>query len=158
MNRFWEAKTLAQMTPSEWEALCDGCARCCLKKLEDEDSGEVVYTAVVCQHLDTERRRCAVYPDRHRLVSDCIAFDAGDVAAMDWLPLSCAYRRVAEGRGLAEWHPLVVAAGTGESCAAESSESDPVLEAGIAITGRTVNELGVPEEDLESYVIRWVET
>ena len=149
-ERFWEAKTLEQMSQAEWESLCDGCARCCLKKLEDEDSGEVVYTAVVCRYLETDSRRCTVYPDRHRLVAACIAFDAGDVAAMHWLPRSCAYRRVAEGRGLADWHPLLQTA--------TSADADPVHAAGIAVTGRTINELGVPDDELESYVIRWVET
>lgn len=158
MQRFWEHKSLAEMSREEWESVCDGCARCCLKKLEDEDTGEVVYTAVVCQYLDTEQRRCGVYPERHARVPDCIEFGASDVEAMHWLPTTCAYRRLAEGRGLADWHPLVVRANADARLAGAGRDRDSVLEAGIAVTGRTVSELGVPDELLESYVIRWVET
>ncbi len=141
---FWDEKPLAEFDAQEWEAVCDGCARCCLKKLQDEETDEVFYTAVVCQYLDQQRCRCTVYPDRHRLVSDCIRFDAGDVDAMTWLPKSCAYRRLAEGRGLAQWHPLI-------------AEPEAIHKAGISVRGRVVSELHVAEEELEDSVITWVE-
>ncbi|MEZ5560209.1 MAG: YcgN family cysteine cluster protein [Pseudomonadales bacterium] len=144
-ERFWETKPLSAMTDAEWEALCDGCARCCMIKLEDEDTGEVHYTSLVCDLLDIERCRCTRYPQRHELMPDCIEFDADLAATLTWLPASCAYRRLAEGRGLAAWHPLV------------SGDPDSVHRAGISVRGRVVPAAQVDEDDQQDHVIRWVE-
>lgn len=142
---FWDEKSLAQMTAAEWESLCDGCARCCMIKLEDEDDGRVHYTELVCDLLDLEACRCTRYPLRHELVPDCIEFDADLAATLRWLPRTCAYRRLAEGRGLADWHPLV------------SGRADSVHEAGISVRGKVVHASRVREEEQVEHVIRWVE-
>lgn len=143
--RFWEETSLAEMTAAQWESLCDGCARCCMVKLEDEDSGEVHYTSLVCDLLDLETCHCTRYPQRHELVPDCIEFDADLAASLRWLPDTCAYRRLAEGRGLADWHPLV------------SGRPESVHEAGISVRGRVLHASGVPEDEHQDHVIRWVE-
>ena len=143
--RFWERKTLEQMSAAEWESLCDGCARCCLLKLEDEDTAEVVYTRVVCQLLDQRRCRCTRYEERHRLVPDCVVLTAVEARSFAWLPVSCAYRTLAEGRPLEAWHPLV------------SGDPKSVHRAGISVRGKVVSERFVHPDDLEDHVIRWVE-
>jgi len=143
---FWEEKSLAEMSDAEWEALCDGCARCCMVKLEDEDTAEVHYTALVCDLLDEQNCRCTRYPERHQLVPDCIEFDADLAGTLRWLPHTCAYRRLAEGRGLADWHPLV------------SGRAASVHEAGISVRGKVLHASQVHEDEMEEHVIRWVET
>lgn len=142
---FWQEKSLLEMSQSEWESLCDGCARCCMIKLEDEETGDVYHTGLVCDLLDLESCRCSRYPERHELVPDCIEFDADLAATLRWLPTSCAYRRLAEGRGLASWHPLV------------SGRPESVHEAGISVRGRVLHAAGVHERDLEDHVVHWVE-
>jgi uncharacterized cysteine cluster protein YcgN (CxxCxxCC family) len=146
MSAFWQTKRLAEMTAAEWESLCDGCGRCCLKKLEDETTGKVVYTDVACRLLDRDRCRCTRYAERHTLVPDCVALDAGDAATMRWLPSTCAYRRLAEGKPLEWWHPLV------------SGDRDTVHRAGISVRGRALSEVDVPTEDLETRIIHWIKT
>lgn len=141
---FWREKSLAQMTHAEWESLCDGCARCCLVKLEDEDTGEVHFTDLVCDLLDLARCRCTGYPQRHRLVPDCIEFDADLAETLHWLPDTCAYRLLAEGEDLPAWHPLV------------SGRAESVHEAGISVRGRVVHQSSVPEARHVARVIRWV--
>jgi hypothetical protein len=105
--RFWETKTLEQMTAQEWEALCDGCGRCCLFKLEDEDTHEIFYTRVICRYLNLETGACGVYSERTQRVPTCLKLDPQRVSELGWIPRTCAYRRLAEGRHLATWHPLI---------------------------------------------------
>jgi uncharacterized protein len=142
---FWEEKSLAEMTLDEWESLCDGCARCCLHKLEDEDTGEVFYTDVVCRYLEQSSCRCQEYQQRNTLVPNCVWLKPEDVEAFHWLPDTCAYRLVAEGQPLAPWHPLI------------SGSRSSVLEAGIAVTHRCISETRVAEEDFEDRIIHWVQ-
>lgn len=140
---FWERKALAEMTPQEWESLCDGCARCCLIKLEDEDTGEIATTNVACKLLDPETCRCTDYGNRTERVAGCVRLTPENVAGIAWMPASCAYRRLAEGRGLAWWHPLV------------SGSRETVRSAGIAVAGRVVSEDEVPADALEDHICDW---
>lgn len=146
MKPFWQRKTLTEMTPQEWESLCDGCGRCCVIKLADEQTGKVYPTSVVCRLFDHDTCRCTRYARRHELVRDCVRLDAETVHEYDWLPDSCAYRRLARGGDLAWWHPLV------------SGDPRTVVDAGISVYGNVVAEQAVhPEESLEEYVVRWVD-
>ncbi|SIQ37727.1 YcgN family cysteine cluster protein [Marinobacterium stanieri] len=104
---FWRRKTLREMTRTEWESLCDGCALCCLHKVEDEDTQEVFYTTVVCHLLDTDNCQCTEYENRCELVPTCIRLQPEDVENFDWLPVTCSYRLIHEGKDLPEWHPLL---------------------------------------------------
>lgn len=140
--KFWETKSLDQMSEAEWEALCDGCGKCCLNKLEDEDSGEVALTRVACRLLDDATCRCAQYDIRHQFVPDCIVLKPSNIEShLYWMPQTCAYRLLHEGRGLADWHPLV------------SGTPDTVHEAGVSMRGRTVSEFEVADEDWEDHII-----
>ena len=143
---FWERKTLAEMSSDEWESLCDGCGRCCVLRFEDEQTGEIHPTAVACRLLDIETCRCTNYARRQDLVSECIRLDAATVRRYGFLPNSCAYRRLADGRGLAWWHPLV------------SGDSRTVAEAGIGVGGNVVAEDAVhPDEPLDEHIVHWVD-
>ncbi|MGC8478006.1 MAG: YcgN family cysteine cluster protein [Acetobacteraceae bacterium] len=125
---FWRVKRLEAMSPEEWESLCDGCGRCCLHKLRDEETGRLGFTTVACFLLDHHSCRCKDYPNRRRRVADCVSLTPDEVRTVDWLPPSCAYRRVAEGRDLAWWHPLV------------SGDPDSVHRAGVSVRGRVIDE------------------
>ena len=137
---FWQTKTLAEMSEAEWESLCDGCGKCCLHKLEDEDTGRIHLTVVACRLLDVATCRCGHYQKRRRFVPECVRIEPSSVATLT-LPSSCAYRAIAEGRGLASWHPLV------------SGDPESVHAAGISVRAWAVPESQVAEEDLEDYVI-----
>lgn len=142
---FWQTKKLSEMNNEEWEALCDGCGKCCLHKLEDEDSGDIYYTDVACKHLDLKLCRCQSYTKRHELVQDCISIHKMAPDQYFWLPDTCAYRLLSENRPLFKWHPLV------------SGSVSSVREAGISVLGRVVNESSVDVSDMEEHVISWVE-
>ena len=143
---FWQRKTLAEMSHDEWESLCDGCGRCCVLKFEDLASGEIYPTAIACRLLDLETCRCTRYAERQRLVPECIRLDADSLGRYSFLPESCAYRRLDEGRSLAWWHPLV------------SGDPGTVAEAGIGVGGQLISEQGVhPDEPLQEHVLRWVD-
>ena len=145
MTRFWETKSLRDMSSQEWESLCDGCARCCMIKLEGDD-GTVHHTALVCDLLDRDACRCTRYPERHRLVKDCIVLSADLAGSLKWLPTSCAYRRIAEGRGLEWWHPLV------------SGTPDSVHEADVSVRDKVVPVSWVHPDEHEDHVVDWVAT
>jgi uncharacterized cysteine cluster protein YcgN (CxxCxxCC family) len=132
---FWETKSLEEMTPREWESLCDGCGLCCLIRFEDEDTGEIIPTRVHCKLFDSESCACSNYADRKRHVPDCIKLTPQNVDTLKWMPLSCAYRRVNEGRGLADWHPLI------------SGDPESVHRAGVSIRGETVSEETLVDPD-----------
>lgn len=140
---FWQQKPLREMSSTEWEALCDGCGRCCLLKLEDIDTGDIAYTNITCRLFDAGTCRCADYANRHQQVKDCVRLSAEAVEALTWLPSSCAYRRLDEGRDLADWHPLV------------SGDPDSVHRAGISVRGRTTPEGRA--SDPEDHIVSWPE-
>ena len=135
---------MAEMSNDEWESLCDGCARCCLHKVEDDETGAVALTCVGCRLLDTETCRCSDYPNRHVRVPDCIEFGASIIASLAWLPETCAYRLLAEGKDLHWWHPLV------------SGDPESVHTAGISVRSFAVSEADIAGEDLEEMVMRWI--
>lgn len=140
---FWTAKPLAAMSPEEWESLCDGCGRCCVNKLWDPDTRRIRFTAVACRLLDSESCRCRDYPNRAERISDCVVLSPANPDDYGILPPSCAYRRLAEGRPLAAWHPLV------------SGRPESVHEAGISVRGKVLSEEYVHLEDLEGHVVDW---
>jgi uncharacterized cysteine cluster protein YcgN (CxxCxxCC family) len=142
-TRFWENKRLEELTPEEWESLCDGCAKCCLRKLEDIDTGEVHYTDVACRLLNRATCRCTRYARRLALVPDCIELTPAAVHRFHWMPSTCAYRLLAEGKPLEPWHPLI------------SGDPQSVHRAGVSVRGRVVSELDVAEADLEQRVVDW---
>jgi uncharacterized cysteine cluster protein YcgN (CxxCxxCC family) len=142
---FWRSKSLDALNEAEWESLCDGCARCCLHKLEDEKTGELHYTAVACRLLDRDRCRCRDYAHRSLRVRDCVVLSADNHELVEKMPPTCAYRLVHEGHHLPSWHPLV------------SGNCDSVHDACISVRGRCLDEQNVPLDALEGYVISLVE-
>jgi uncharacterized cysteine cluster protein YcgN (CxxCxxCC family) len=132
------------MSQREWESLCDGCGRCCLNKLEDIDTGETHFTDVGCKLLDTDACRCKDYKNRQRKVPDCVKLTPRGVRRIVWLPPSCAYKLVAEGRDLYWWHPLV------------SGDPETVHTSGASVRGRvTLDETQVPDDELENHIVAW---
>lgn len=141
---FWRRKAMSEMTRVEWESLCDGCGRCCLNKLIDEDTNATVFTDVSCKLLDCQTCRCSDYAHRQAKVKDCVRLTPRNVRRLEWLPPTCAYRLVAEGRDLAWWHPLV------------SGDPETIHAAGISVRGRvSASEVDVPDEKLEEYIVSW---
>jgi uncharacterized protein len=141
---FWRRKNLVEMSAAEWESLCDGCGRCCLNKLEEEDTGQVHYTDIGCRLLDGTTCRCKDYQNRSESVDDCVRLTPENAHELKWLPPSCAYRLLAHGRDLYWWHPLV------------SGDPESVHAAGISVRGR----VGVYEGDLEvaeyeDHIVAW---
>ncbi|TWI53741.1 hypothetical protein IQ22_02347 [Pseudomonas duriflava] len=138
---FWKRKTLDQLDQEEWESLCDGCGLCCLQKLEDEDDGSVYYTRIACQLLDLTTCRCTRYAERKQFVADCVQLTPDQADQFNWLPPTCGYRLVSEGKDLLPWHPLV--------CGDEKA----VHDARISQSGRMLSETQVQEENWEDYLI-----
>ena len=139
---FWQTVKLADMTAAQWEALCDGCAKCCLVKLQDEDSGEIVFTDIVCNLLDQQSCRCTHYEERTKLVPDCVKLTKDNLDKIDFMPPSCAYRLLHEGKDLPQWHPLV------------SGRADSVVGAGMSVKGRVIAEMAF-DGDSEDRVVDW---
>ena len=141
-HKFWEKKPLAEMSPKEWEALCDGCGKCCLNKLEDEDTGQVALTRVACRMFDDTTCRCSQYDIRHQFVPECISLKPDNLDEhMYWMPSTCAYKLLWEGKPLFDWHPLI------------SGTPDSVHEAGVSMQHKTVPEFEIPEDDWEEHII-----
>lgn len=139
---FWQTVKLADMTAAQWEALCDGCAKCCLVKLQDEDSGEIVFTDIVCNLLDQQSCRCTHYEERTKLVPECVKLTKDNLDKIDFMPPSCAYRLLHEGKDLPQWHPLV------------SDRADSVVAAGMSVKGRVIAEMAF-DGDSEDRVVDW---
>lgn len=140
---FWREKSLQNMTNDEWESLCDGCGRCCLEKLEDVATGELSFTDVACGLMDLQTGRCSNYAQRFRFMPDCVALNPQNVNELRWMPSTCAYRLLAEGKDLPDWHPLI------------SGDPQTVIDAGISIKGRAV--AARDAGDLEDHIAEWPE-
>jgi len=141
MEPFWETKSLEEMNQQEWESLCDGCAQCCLQKLEDMDTREVYVTQIVCGLLDLETCKCTAYGERSKLVPTCITMTPKDARNIKWMPSTCAYRLLAENRPLPEWHPLV------------SGRKESVIEADVSVKDKAISENDVAESDWPDYIV-----
>ena len=142
-DRFWLKTPMENMTDRQWESLCDGCARCCLNKLEDWDTGDIAWTDVACALLDHGTCRCNDYDRRAELVPDCIQLTPDEVRSLTWLPPTCAYRLIADGRDLHWWHPLI------------SGDPETVHLAGISVRGRVLSETDIPVERYEDRIVQW---
>lgn len=140
--RFWEQKALAELTRDEWESLCDGCARCCLIKLEDEEDGALYTTSIVCRYLDLDAGRCGCYSERSTLVPECLQVTPQNADKLEWMPQSCAYRLLAEGGTLPDWHPLI------------SGNKESVHAAGLSVRDIAISEVEIEDEELwQDYII-----
>jgi len=141
VTAFWKENSLTEMSREEWESLCDRCGKCCLHKLEDEDTGEIHYTDVACRFLDPETIKCGKYWVRQRFVGNCVVMTADMLDKLPWMPSSCAYRLLYEGKDLPEWHPLV------------SGDPDSMIKAGKTVKGRVVDEREAG--DFEDHLVEW---
>lgn len=143
MSRFWETKPLSEMTEQEWESLCDGCGRCCLHRLEDEDTGEIFFTSIVCQYFDMQNQRCSCYSERTRLVPECLVVTLDNPESFAHAPQTCAYRLLAEGKPLFDWHPLI------------AGDNKKMIEAGVSILDKAISEKYVHPEEWQDHIIEW---
>lgn len=144
MDKFWETKTLSEMTQEEWESLCDHCGKCCLVKLEDDDEAQsVYYTNVACNLLDIKHGQCTDYANRQKRVPSCLRLTKDNLEQIHSLPLSCSYRRVYEGQGLAEWHHLI------------TNNVATIHDLGYSVIGKVVSENDVDDENLEEHIVEW---
>jgi uncharacterized cysteine cluster protein YcgN (CxxCxxCC family) len=143
--QWWQEKSLSELSSSEWDALCDGCAKCCLHKLEDVDSGAVHYTAVHCRFLNAQTCRCTDFANRSALAPNCLDLRTADWTSIDWLPSTCAYRLRAQGAPLPYWHPLV------------TGSRDSVHVAGMSVRGRSISEDYVHPDGFEELIVHWVD-
>ena len=141
-DQFWHDKSLPELSEEEWEALCDGCGQCCLIKLQNEDTEELLHTRLACKLLDIGACRCTDYSNRHERVHDCVVISPDSIGTLDWLPHSCAYRLVDEGKDLFWWHPLV------------SGDPNSVHEAGVSVRSWATSEEGVPEGKMVRFVVK----
>ncbi|WP_275975293.1 YcgN family cysteine cluster protein [Alkalimarinus coralli] len=144
VSPYWLVKTLPEMNREEWESLCDGCGKCCLQKLEDEDTGDLYYTDIACQYLDHNACSCGVYESRLEKVSSCISLSLSRLEEFSWLPSSCAYRLLLEGKPLPEWHPLI------------TGDKNSVHQSGSSVRNRAICENDVPEDEWEDHIIEGV--
>ena len=140
-KHFWETKSLKQMTKYEWESLCDGCGKCCLHKLEDVDTGEVSISNVACSFLDEETCNCKDYSNREKNVADCISLDLKNIKKLQWLPETCAYRLIDEGKSLYNWHHLI------------SGSKSTIHEYGMSVRDYSINESKL--NNAEEYILEW---
>ncbi len=140
-KKYWLTTALDDMTDKQWESLCDGCAQCCAHKLQDEDTEEIFYTNIVCQYLDTKQCRCGVYQDRHVHVPDCIKITPSNAKTLTWIPETCAYKRLANGKSLPKWHPL------------ETGKADSAHQANMGITDKVISEADIDMDDLEDFIV-----
>jgi len=147
VEKFWETTQLQDLTQQEWESLCDGCGKCCLHKLEDDETGKVHYTRVACKLLDVTTCRCTQYKERLKHVPDCIQLKPSDLNEFNWLPKTCAYRLVSEGKSLFKWHPLLAKK--------TSSARSSTVKKGKSVADFALNEQDV--DDLQDHIIQWVE-
>ncbi len=139
---FWKTTPLERMTQDEWEALCDGCGKCCMNKLEDEDSGEVVMTRVACRLFDDTTCKCGQYPIRHQFVPECISLSPKNLDGhLYWMPETCAYKLLRQGKPLFDWHPLI------------SGDAQSVHDARVSMQSRTLPEFEISEDDWEDHII-----
>lgn len=143
---FWKERPLEELSPLEWEQLCDGCAKCCLNKLEDEETSSVVYTRVACRLLDSDQCRCTDYDKRLTLAPNCVQVTPAMARSSQWLPDTCAYRLVAQGRDLPAWHPLLNV----------SDDLSSTVKAGQSVAGRVLSEEYVHPDGLDEHIINWV--
>ncbi len=144
-DRFWQSKSLAEMSTEEWELLCDGCGKCCLHKLEDESSGEIAYTRVICRYFDESSCRCQVYTSRQSLVPTCVILKPNNLKDLPWMPSTCAYRLLYEGKDLPDWHPLI------------SGNRKAIDESGITVSGKVISEEYVHEDGYDEHLVTWVD-
>lgn len=140
---YWEKVPLAEMSDKQWEDLCDGCGRCCLNKVEDWDTGEIIWTDLACRLLDHDSCRCKDYKNRLEKVPECLQLTPQSVEELTWLPPSCAYARLRDGKPLLWWHPLI------------SGDPETVHAAGISVRGRVQTEIGVKVEQYEDHLVSW---
>lgn len=140
-DRFWERLPLTELNDEQWESICDGCCQCCAHKLQDEDTDEIFKTNIVCQYLDCDNCQCTVYSERHKYVPDCIKVTPENAGDLVWMPDTCGYKRLAEGKPLPEWHPL------------ETGRRETAAEAGHTVTGKVISEAGIDPDDFEDHLV-----